>query len=227
MTIIDLTIVNVSLPTIGRDLHFSRDQPAMGGDRVRAHVRRLPAARRPGRGSARPPPDPDGRARPCSPPRRWRARSRPATAFLIGARAVQGLGAAIMLPAALSIVMNMFEEGAERNKALGIWGGLGAARRDRRADRRRPSHPLRRLAVHLLPQRPDRRGRAGARAADRPREPARDGRAGGSTRSARSPAPAGWCCSWTRSPRRRSTAGAPRGRSRCSRRPPRCWSRSW
>jgi MFS family permease len=31
-----------------------------------------------------------------------------------------------MLPAALSIVMNMFEEGAERNKALGIWGGLGA-----------------------------------------------------------------------------------------------------
>ncbi|MGA2928255.1 MAG: MFS transporter [Solirubrobacteraceae bacterium] len=48
------------------------------------------------------------------------------SAFLIAARAVQGLGAAIMLPAALSIVMNMFEEGSERNKALGIWGGLGA-----------------------------------------------------------------------------------------------------
>ena len=48
-------------------------------------------------------------------------------AFLIGSRAVQGVGAAIMLPAALSIVMNMFAEGAERNKALGIWGGLGAA----------------------------------------------------------------------------------------------------
>jgi len=47
-------------------------------------------------------------------------------AFLIGSRAVQGVGAAIMLPAALSIVMNMFEDGAERNKALGIWGGLGA-----------------------------------------------------------------------------------------------------
>jgi MFS family permease len=31
-----------------------------------------------------------------------------------------------MLPAALSIVMNMFQEDAERNKALGIWGGLGA-----------------------------------------------------------------------------------------------------
>ncbi|MGH7211459.1 MAG: MFS transporter, partial [Acetobacteraceae bacterium] len=48
------------------------------------------------------------------------------SASLIAARAVQGLGAAIMLPAALSIVMSMFEEGAERNKALGIWGGLGA-----------------------------------------------------------------------------------------------------
>src|SRR5205814_7998133 len=47
-------------------------------------------------------------------------------ASLIGSRAVQGLGAAIMLPAALSIVMNVFQEGAERNKALGIWGGLGA-----------------------------------------------------------------------------------------------------
>jgi EmrB/QacA subfamily drug resistance transporter len=47
--------------------------------------------------------------------------------FLIAMRAVQGLGAAVMLPAALSIVMNMFGEGAERNKALGIWGALGAS----------------------------------------------------------------------------------------------------
>jgi EmrB/QacA subfamily drug resistance transporter len=46
--------------------------------------------------------------------------------FLITGRALQGLGGALMLPAALSIVMNMFQEGAERNKALGIWGGLGA-----------------------------------------------------------------------------------------------------
>ena len=42
-------------------------------------------------------------------------------------RGVQGLGAAIILPAALSIVMEMFQEGAERNKALGIWGGIGAS----------------------------------------------------------------------------------------------------
>jgi MFS family permease len=44
---------------------------------------------------------------------------------LIAARAIQGVGAAIMTPTALSIVMTTFEEGAERNKALGIWGSLG------------------------------------------------------------------------------------------------------
>ncbi len=46
---------------------------------------------------------------------------------LISARAVQGLGAAIISPAALSIVTTTFREGAERNKALGIWGALGGS----------------------------------------------------------------------------------------------------
>jgi EmrB/QacA subfamily drug resistance transporter len=48
---------------------------------------------------------------------------------LITARVVQGVAAAIMTPTALSIVTTTFEEGAERNKALGIWaaiGGIGA-----------------------------------------------------------------------------------------------------
>jgi len=45
---------------------------------------------------------------------------------LLTARAVQGVAAAIMTPAALSIVMTTFPEGAERNKALGIWGSTGA-----------------------------------------------------------------------------------------------------
>src|SRR4051794_38534291 len=42
--------------------------------------------------------------------------------WLIAARAVQGLGAAIISPAALSIVTTTFAEGSERNKALGVWG---------------------------------------------------------------------------------------------------------
>jgi EmrB/QacA subfamily drug resistance transporter len=46
---------------------------------------------------------------------------------LFTARAVQGIGAAIISPAALSIVTTTFEEGAERNKALGIWGALGGS----------------------------------------------------------------------------------------------------
>src|SRR5438477_10922670 len=126
MTIVDLTIVNVALPTIGRALHFSetnlqwvatayaltfggflllggRAADLLGRRRVLMVGLALFTAASLACGLAT------------------------GDAFLIGSRAVQGIGAAIMLPAALSIVMNMFEEGAERNKALGIWGALGAA----------------------------------------------------------------------------------------------------
>jgi EmrB/QacA subfamily drug resistance transporter len=54
----------------------------------------------------------------------------PSDTTLIAARAMQGLGAAIISPAALSILTTTFTEGAERNKALGIWGavsGMGGA----------------------------------------------------------------------------------------------------
>src|SRR6187399_3487813 len=46
-------------------------------------------------------------------------------ASLIGARAFQGLGAAIITPAALSILSATFAEGRERNIALGAWGAVG------------------------------------------------------------------------------------------------------
>jgi EmrB/QacA subfamily drug resistance transporter len=46
-------------------------------------------------------------------------------AALLVARVVQGAGAAIMTPTALSIISTTFDEGSERNKALGIWGALG------------------------------------------------------------------------------------------------------
>lgn len=45
---------------------------------------------------------------------------------VIIARALQGLAGAIMSPAALSIVLAEFEEGEERNKAMGVWGGVAA-----------------------------------------------------------------------------------------------------
>jgi EmrB/QacA subfamily drug resistance transporter len=125
MTVIDLTIVNVSLPTIGRDLHFSETSLQWV---VTAYALTFGGFLLLG-----------GRAADLLGRRRilmvglglFSAASLAAAlatgaGFMIGARAVQGIGAAIMLPAALSIVMNMFREGAERNKALGIWGGLGA-----------------------------------------------------------------------------------------------------
>jgi EmrB/QacA subfamily drug resistance transporter len=46
---------------------------------------------------------------------------------LIAARAVQGLGGAVIAPASLSILTSTFEEGAARNRAVGIWGAMGAA----------------------------------------------------------------------------------------------------
>jgi EmrB/QacA subfamily drug resistance transporter len=126
MTIVDLTIVNVSLPTIGRDLHFSETSLQWV---VTAYALTFGGFMLLG-----------GRAADLLGRRRvlmvglalFTAASLGAAlstgeVALIAARAAQGLGAAMMLPAALSIVMNMFAEGAERNKALGIWGGLGAA----------------------------------------------------------------------------------------------------
>jgi EmrB/QacA subfamily drug resistance transporter len=46
---------------------------------------------------------------------------------LIAARAAQGLGAAIVSPAALSIITTLFQDGAERNKALGAWGAVAGS----------------------------------------------------------------------------------------------------
>jgi EmrB/QacA subfamily drug resistance transporter len=47
--------------------------------------------------------------------------------MLVVARAVQGLGAALISPAALSIVTTTFAEGAERNRALGVWGAMAGS----------------------------------------------------------------------------------------------------
>jgi EmrB/QacA subfamily drug resistance transporter len=125
MTVIDLTIVNVSLPTIGRDLHFSETNLQWV---VTAYALTFGGFLLLGGRAA----DLLGRRRVLMVGLGLFSAASLAAAlatdagFMVGARAVQGIGAAIMLPAALSIVMNMFQEGAERNKALGIWGGLGA-----------------------------------------------------------------------------------------------------
>src|SRR5271169_2362747 len=45
--------------------------------------------------------------------------------LMIGARAFQGLGGAVLSPASLSIITTSFKEGPERNRALGVWGAIG------------------------------------------------------------------------------------------------------
>ncbi|MCW3012515.1 MAG: transporter [Solirubrobacterales bacterium] len=47
--------------------------------------------------------------------------------MLVAARAAQGLGGAIVAPATLSILTTTFTEGAERNRALGLWAAMGGA----------------------------------------------------------------------------------------------------
>jgi EmrB/QacA subfamily drug resistance transporter len=51
----------------------------------------------------------------------------PTPEVLLGARAVQGLGGALVFPATLTLINTTFTEGPERNRALAVWGGAGAA----------------------------------------------------------------------------------------------------
>jgi MFS family permease len=85
---------------------------------------------------------------------------------LIGARAAMGVGAAVITPAALSIILGLFSDGGERNRALGIWGaivGLGAWRRGAAGWR---DHPGGGLAVGVLSQCADRGRGRGAESSD-------------------------------------------------------------
>ena len=126
MTVLDVSIVNVALPSIGRSLRFSetglqwvitayaitfggflllggRTADILGRKRIfLAGVLLFSAA-----------------SLVCG--------LSGSAGVLVAARAVQGLGAAIVSPATLSIITTTFEEGAERNKALGIWGAMGGS----------------------------------------------------------------------------------------------------
>jgi MFS family permease len=125
ITIVDFTIVNVALPTIGRKLHFPESDLQWV---VTAYGLTYAGFLLLG-----------GRAADLLGRRRLLMAGLIVFIFaslggglatsdtlLIVMRGIQGLGAALVLPAALSTVMNLFPEGAGRNKALGIWGGVGA-----------------------------------------------------------------------------------------------------
>src|SRR6476646_10844758 len=126
MTVLDVSIVNVALPSIGKSLHFSRESLQWV---ITAYAITFGGFLLLGGRAA----DLLGRRRvlltgvvifPLAPFLCGLAWSE---GVLIAARAVQGFGAAIISPAALSIATTTFEEGAERNKALGIWGAMGGS----------------------------------------------------------------------------------------------------
>jgi EmrB/QacA subfamily drug resistance transporter len=126
MTVVDVSIVNVAIPTIGQKLHFSSDALQWV---ITAYALTFGGFLLLG-----------GRAADLLGRRRvfmaglalftlaslWCGLSN-SEGMLIAARAVQGFGAAVISPSALSIVSTTFEEGAERNKALGIWGAVGGS----------------------------------------------------------------------------------------------------
>jgi EmrB/QacA subfamily drug resistance transporter len=126
VVVLDASIVNVALPSIGRGLHFSQSSLSWV---VNAYVLTFGGFLLLGGRAA----DLLGRravfiaglivfavaslAGGLAQSEGW----------LIAARAAQGFGAALLSPAALSIVTTTFTEGAERNKALGVWGAVAGS----------------------------------------------------------------------------------------------------
>jgi EmrB/QacA subfamily drug resistance transporter len=124
--VIDASIVNVALPSIGRALRFSQDDLTWV---VNAYTLTFGGFLLLGGRLA----DLMGRRKmfmlglvvfSLASLAGGLAQSEP---WLIAARAVQGMGAAIVSPAALSIITTTFAEGAERNRALGVWGSVAGA----------------------------------------------------------------------------------------------------
>ena len=126
VVVLDASIVNVALPSIGRDLDFAQDDLSwvvnaytlffggfllLGGRLADLLGRRrifilgmwLFAIASLAGGLAQ------------------------SDIWLVIARAVQGLGAALISPAALAILTTTFAEGAERNKALAVWGAVAGS----------------------------------------------------------------------------------------------------
>jgi EmrB/QacA subfamily drug resistance transporter len=126
MVILDASIVNVALPTIGNALDFSQDSLSWV---VNAYVLAFGGFLLLGGRMA----DLLGRRRIFISGLILFALASLAGGLagsegtLIAARAVQGLGAAMLSPAALSIVTTTFRDGAERNKALGAWGAVAGS----------------------------------------------------------------------------------------------------
>jgi EmrB/QacA subfamily drug resistance transporter len=126
IVVLDASIVNVALPSIGEALSFSESNLAWV---VNAYVNAFGGFLLLGGRAA----DLLGRRRVFMAGLAVVGIASLAAGFaetqgqLIAARAAQGLGAAIVSPAALSIITTLFQDGSERNKALGVWGAVAGS----------------------------------------------------------------------------------------------------
>jgi hypothetical protein len=148
MVILDVSVVNVALPSIRNDLGFSVVDLSGSSTRTRSPFAGflLLGGRAAGPARAQ-----EGAALRAPAVRRGVAGRRlsQGQGQLIVARAFQGLGGAVVAPATLSVLTTTFSEGAERNRALSVWGAMGAAGGACRSARRR--HPDRRAGLAVDP----------------------------------------------------------------------------
>src|SRR3954454_21883592 len=127
MVILDTTIVNVALPSLQKALHFKSEADLQRV--VNAYVFTAGGFLLLGRRVA----ERYGRRLVCVSGIVVFAAASLACglanspALLVGSRAVQGLGAAFMAPAALSLLTVIFAEGEERNRGLGVWAAIAGA----------------------------------------------------------------------------------------------------
>jgi EmrB/QacA subfamily drug resistance transporter len=126
IVVLDASIVNVALPSIGRDLDFSQDDLSWV---VNAYTLTFGGFLLLGGRMA----DLLGRRRlfiiglVLFAIASFAGGIAQSSGWLVIARAVQGLGAAMLSPAALSILTTIFREGKDRNTALGVWGAVAGS----------------------------------------------------------------------------------------------------
>jgi MFS family permease len=126
VVVLDATIVNIALPSIGRGLHASTSELSWA---VSAYILAFGSLLMLGGRLA----DPFGRRRLFIGGLILFGLASLAGGLstsigeLIVCRAVQGVGAALLAPAARSIVVTLFDEGPERSKALGIWAAVAGS----------------------------------------------------------------------------------------------------
>ena len=125
LVLLDVTVVNVALPRVAADLHMGITglQWVVDGYSVPFAALLLPAGGMadrwgPGRLFTTGLAGFGGASLVCG--------LAPGTAVLVGARALQGVGAAALLPASMAMVLRAFPERAEQARALGMWAGVSS-----------------------------------------------------------------------------------------------------